>query len=155
MYQQWEILVKQQYLLHVFSQYGELWPTNGWHRFGSLGHCSEFQWVLRLGFITASTSLNGSQPNFDRCLAVSWVGTLYIHFRGLLSPNRILPGTKFTLHRSLAFSYFFSVTVPHLSTGRQTNFVAWYKEWNEGTFTDSATYTAGRPSRWALAHVSS
>ena len=29
--------VKQQYVLHMFSQYGELRPTNGWHRFGSLG----------------------------------------------------------------------------------------------------------------------
>jgi len=25
----WKKLVKQQYLLHVSSQYGELWPTNG------------------------------------------------------------------------------------------------------------------------------
>jgi len=33
-------LVKQQYLLHMSSQYGELWPTNGWDRFGSLGHPS-------------------------------------------------------------------------------------------------------------------
>jgi len=35
-------------------------------------------------FITAATSLTGDQPNFARSLAVSWVGTLYIHFWGLL-----------------------------------------------------------------------
>jgi len=30
-------LVKQQYLLHMSSQYGELRPTSGWDRFVSLG----------------------------------------------------------------------------------------------------------------------
>jgi len=33
-------LVKQQYLLHMSRQYGELRPTNDWDRFGSLGHPS-------------------------------------------------------------------------------------------------------------------
>jgi len=40
----------------------------------------------RLAFITAATSLTGGQPNFARCLGVSWAGTLYIHFLGLLPP---------------------------------------------------------------------
>jgi len=35
-------LVKQQYLLHMSSQYGELRPTNGWDPFGSLGHPANF-----------------------------------------------------------------------------------------------------------------
>jgi len=26
----WKKLVKHQHLLHMSSQYGELWPTNGW-----------------------------------------------------------------------------------------------------------------------------
>jgi len=72
-------LVKQQYLLHRSSQY-ELWPTNGWDLLGSLGHPNKFKWVSRLGFVTAPTSLNGGQPNFSQCLAISWAGTLYIHF---------------------------------------------------------------------------
>jgi len=37
-----------------------------------------------LGFVTAVTSLTGSQPNFAQCLAISRAGTLYIHFQGLL-----------------------------------------------------------------------
>jgi len=65
------------------SQYGEL-RTYGWDRLASLGHPSKFQRVLRLGFVTAPTSLNGGLPNFARCSAVSWAGTLYIPFRGLL-----------------------------------------------------------------------
>jgi len=36
--------------------------------------------VSRLGFLTAPMSLNRGQPNFARCLAVSWARTLYIHF---------------------------------------------------------------------------
>jgi len=49
-----------------------------------LGHPSKFQWVSRLGSVTAATSFTGDQPNFARCLAVSWAGTLCtcIHFRG-------------------------------------------------------------------------
>jgi len=66
------------------SQYGELRPTNGRYRLAGLGHPCKFQQGSRLGFVTAVTSLNGSQPNFARCLAVCWAGILYIHFRGLL-----------------------------------------------------------------------
>jgi len=64
---------------------------------------------------------------------------IYI-FGGFLSPNGILPAAEFTLRSSLTFSYIGSVIVRHSSSGRQPNFVAWYKEWNYGTFTDSATY---------------
>ena len=95
---------------------------------------SKFQRVSRVGFVTAATSLTGGQPNFARCLAVSWAAILYILFRGLLHPDGILPGAKFTLHLSLALSYIGSVTVRHSSSGRQPNFAAWYMEWNYGTF---------------------
>ena len=105
MYQQSEKKVKQQYVLHMSPQYGKLRPINGWDLLVSLGHPNKFQPVLCLAFATAVTLLTGSQPNFARCLAVSWAARLYIHFPGLLSPYRILPGAKFTLRPSLAFSY--------------------------------------------------
>jgi len=57
-------LVKQQYLLHTFPQYGELRLTSGWDRSGSLGHPCKFQRVLRLGSVTARHSSIGRQPNF-------------------------------------------------------------------------------------------
>ena len=78
MYRRSEKNVKQQYLLHMSSQYGEPWPTSGRDRFGCLGHTSKFQRVSRLGSVTAAMSLNGGQPKFARCLAVSWAGTVYI-----------------------------------------------------------------------------
>jgi len=101
----------------TFPQYGKLRSTSGWDRFGSLGHPSKFQRVSRLEFVTAATSLTRGQPNFARCMAVSWAGTLYMHFRGLLPPDSISPRAKFTLRPSLAFSYIGSVTARHSSSG--------------------------------------
>ena len=56
--------VKQQCLLHTFPQCGELRPTSGWDRFGSLRHPSKFQRISRLGSVTAQHSSSGRQPNF-------------------------------------------------------------------------------------------
>jgi len=131
---------KKWYLLQMSPQYGELRPCNGWDQLAGLGHQSKFQRVSHLGFVTAVTSFTRGQPNFARCLAISWAGTLYIHFWGLLSPDGILPGANFILHPSLAFSYIGSITARHSTSGRQPNFVAWYKEWNYGIFEDGATY---------------
>ena len=48
----------------MFSQYGELWPTNGWDRLTSLGHPCKFQRVSRLRNVTERHSSSGRQPNF-------------------------------------------------------------------------------------------
>jgi len=80
-------LLKQQYLLHMPSQYGELPPTNGRDRLTGLVHPSKFERGSCLGFGTATTSLSRSSTNFARYLAVCWAGVLYVHFRGLL-PQR-------------------------------------------------------------------
>jgi len=97
-------------------------PLGGWDHFISLGHPGKFQWVSRFGFLTAATLLNGSQPNFAQCLAVSCAGTLYIHFWAFLPSNGVLPGATFTFRPRLALSYFGSVTARHSSSGRQPNF---------------------------------
>jgi len=55
---------KQQYLLHMSPQYGELQPTSGWDQSGSLGHPCKFQQVSCLGRVTAWHSSSGHQPNF-------------------------------------------------------------------------------------------
>jgi len=148
-------VVKQQYLLHMSLQYGELHPTSGWDRFGSLGHFSKFQWLSRLCFVTIAALLTSGQPNFARCLAISWAGTLYMHFRGLLPHFGILPAAKFTLCLSVAFSCFGSITARHWSSGRHPNFAAWYNEWNYWTFAPHHFQQRAppifwrRPSRWA------
>jgi len=66
-----------------------------------------------LAFVTAATSLTGGQPNFARCMAVSWPGTLYIQFRDILPPDGILPRAKFTFcpsahHRTSFSGYIFA-----------------------------------------------
>jgi len=53
-------LVKQQYLIHMSPQYGELRPTSGWGHFVSLGHPSYFQQVSRLG---SAARHSGSGPH--------------------------------------------------------------------------------------------
>jgi len=107
---------------------------------GVWGTPAKFQRVLHLAFVTAAMSLTESQPNFARCLAVYWAGALYIHFWGLLPPDRFLPGAKFTLSPSLVFSCIGSITARHSSSLHQPNFAAWYNEWNYGTIAEGATY---------------
>ena len=56
--------VKQQYVLHMSPQYGELRPINSWDLLASLGHPSKFQRVSRVASVTARHSSIGRQPNF-------------------------------------------------------------------------------------------
>jgi len=58
-----EKFVKQQYLLHMCSQYGERRPISGWDLLASLRHPCKFQRVSRLGGVTARHSSSGRQPN--------------------------------------------------------------------------------------------
>ena len=69
---------------HNIANFGQL----GWDLLPSLGHPGKFQRVLHLGFVTAATSFMGGQPNFARCLAVSWADTLYIYIFRALAPWR-------------------------------------------------------------------
>jgi len=57
-------LVKQQYVLQMSSQYGDLWTTSGWDRFVSLGHSTKFQMLSRLGSITAWHVVVGGSQTF-------------------------------------------------------------------------------------------
>jgi len=59
-------LVKQQYLLHMSPQYGELRSTSGWDHFGSLGHRSYFQRLSRLGSVTTRHVVGGGSQTLRR-----------------------------------------------------------------------------------------
>ena len=59
-------LVKQQYVLHMSSQYGELRPTNGWDPLTSLGYPCKIQLVSRLGSITAQHLVVGVSQTLRR-----------------------------------------------------------------------------------------
>ena len=111
-----------------------------------MGRPSKFQRVSRLSFVTAVTSLNGSQLNFARCLAVSCAATLYIYISG-----GCYPITKFCdVQDSVCVLQVLRspvgiVTARHSSSGRERNFAA-LSTWGH-------LYSAGRPSRWASAHI--
>ena len=133
----WKKPVEQQYLLHMFSQYVKRWPTNGWDRFRSLGHPSIFNGFHILALLLHwHCSMEVNQTLHDVWPSPGLVHYIYVF--GALTPNRILPGAKFTLHPSLAFSYTGSITVRHSSSGRQKNFVVWY------------IYATGQPSRLTM-----
>jgi len=58
-------------------------PTNGWDRFGSLGHPYKFQRVSRLGSVTARHSSSGRQPNFvvlNRRPTYIWHGSHHVGY---------------------------------------------------------------------------
>jgi len=121
MYQQSEKkLVKQQYLLHMSSEHGELWPTNGWEFAAPQQISTGFLSWLRYCTDVAQLTSTKLCSMFGRLLG--WC-TIYT-FSGALANNEILPGAKFTLRPSLAFSYISSITAQHSSSACQTNFVA-------------------------------
>ena len=105
----------------------------------SLGLPSKFQPVSRLGFVTAPTSLYGGQPNFARCLAVSWASTPYIHFGGCCPLTDYCQLQVHFMSKSCVLLYC-SVTARHSSSGSQPNFVAWFKERNYRAFAEGVTY---------------
>ena len=59
-------LVKQQYVLHMSPQYGELGPTSVWDRLTSLGYPCKFQLVSRLGSVTARHLVVGVSQTLRR-----------------------------------------------------------------------------------------
>jgi len=122
------------------SEYGERQPTDGFRHLASLLH--------------RRRSMDVNQTLHDVWPSSGLVHYVYT-FEGHMPPAGILLGAKFTLRPILAFSSLLLHGTRAVGRGRQPNFAAWYNEWNYRTFTVGATYTAGRPSRWTLAHIAS
>ena len=76
----------------------------------------------------------------------------YICILGALPPDGILPGAVFTLRPSLAFSYSGSVTARHYSS-KLCGVVQGMELWNFRRGRQLCSASAGRPSRWASAHI--
>ena len=103
MYRQSKKCVKQQYLLHMSSQYelGPLAAEIGWRVWGTPANFNGFRVLVSLLQRRRSTEVSQTLYHVWPCPA------LYVHFRGLLPPNGILRGT---LRPRLAFSGFGSCT---------------------------------------------
>jgi len=128
--------------------FGPLTAEIRWRVWGTSANFNGYR--VFIGFVTALTSLNGPQPNFARYLAVSCAGTLYIHFRGLLPRNGILPAEKSTLRPSLAFCYI-GTALKQWASAKVYGVVQWMELWNFRR--GRHLYSAGRPSRWTSAHI--
>jgi len=89
-------------------------------------------------------------PEANHTLHNVWPSSWLVHyiyiFCGLLPPDGSLPSAKFTLRPSLAFCCIGSVTAQHSNSGRRPNFAAFCCRGRH-------LYSAGRPSRWASAHI--
>jgi len=93
---------------------------------------------------TPVTSLSGGQQNFAGCLAVSWAGTLYIHF------GAPLPLTEFCqLQHSLCVKVLRSITTQHSSSLRQ-QLCGVAQGMELRNFAEDALYIR---LGWALAHI--
>jgi len=135
-YRQSEKLVKQQYLPHMTSQYGELRPTSV--ESGSLVWASEQisrgigSWLRSL-LQRVATSLKLTEANQTLHYVWPFPGLVhYIHFRGLL-PLREFCQVQNSLCVQVLLLHsptIGSVTARHSSSGRQPKFAAWYTEWN-------------------------
>jgi len=121
---------KQQYLLHLSPQYGELRPTSGWDRFGSLGTPANFN-----GFrILAS----------NRALHDVWPSPGLLHYIYMYifggSPWRNFAACKLHFASKSCVLLYWHRYCTALQQRGQPNCVVWYKEWNYGTLAEGATY---------------
>ena len=134
-------------------QYGKLRPTNGWDLLASLGLPSKFQWVLRFAFVTAAMSLTRGQPNFERCLAISWVGTLYIRFRGCCPWRNFACCRIHFTSKSCIFLYWqhYCTALEQWASAKLCGVIQGMELGNFCRGCD--LYLAGWPSRWALIHI--
>jgi len=147
-------LVKQQYLLHMSSQYGELWHTSGWDRFSCLGHPANFN-----GFqVLVSLLQRRRSPEANQTLHNVWPSPELVHdmvhFRGALAVwwNFARCKIEFT-SKSCVLLYW-----QHYCTVLQQ--WAWAKLCGmvQGMELPNfcrghLPYSAGRPSCWASAHI--
>jgi len=113
---------------HNMVNFGPLATEIHWRVWGTAANFNRFRVLASLLHRCRTVEVN-------KTLQDVWPSPGLVHYIYI-----VLPAAKFTLHLSLAFSCIASVTERHSSSGRQPNFVAWYTEWNYGTFAEGATY---------------
>ena len=137
-------LVKQQYLFHMSLQYGELWP-NSLDLLASLGHPSKFQLVLRLGLLLHRRR----SAEVNKTLQGVWPSHGLVHYIYIF--GSCCPVTEFCEVQNLLCVFqvlrcpISAALLLGTRSGREPNLAA--------LSTRRHLYSAGRPSRWALAHI--
>jgi len=145
-------LVKQQYLLHMSPQSGELWSTNEWDPFGSLGHPSNFN-----GFrVLPSLLQRRRSPEANQTLHGVWPSPGLLHYIYIF--GGCYPLTEFCpVQNSLYVQVLRSPILPMLLHGTTTvgvklcGVVQGMEKMN--FHRGRHLYSAVRPSCWASAHI--
>jgi len=101
---------------HNMANLGPLMAEIGSGVWGTLANFNGFRVLSSL--LQRRCSSEAKWPTKLCTMCGCLLGWYTIHFRGLLPPDRILPGAKFTLRPSLAFFYIGSITARHSSSGR-------------------------------------
>jgi len=120
---------------HNMPNFGLLTAEICWRVWGTPANFNRFRVLASLLHRCRSTEVNKTLQNV-------WPSPGLVHYIYIFGdsctrtefcqvPNSLCP--------SIAFSYIGNVTARHLSSGRQPNFVTWYKQWNYGTFAEGPT----------------
>jgi len=142
-------LVKQQCLLHTFPQYGELRLTNGCDQLVTLGHSGKRVLLRHCTYVSQwrPTKL----CTMFGCL-LGWY-TMYT-FLGALAPLQNFARCK--IHFSskscvLLYCQRYCTALDQWVSAKLCSMVQRMELWNFRR--GRHIYSAGRPSRWALAHI--
>jgi len=114
----------------------------------------QFQRVSHLGFITERCRLiTGGQPNYARCLAVSWAATLCIYFPGLLPLMEFCRCKIHFTSKSCVLRYWrrYCTALQQPASAKLCGVVQQMelRNFRRGR----QLYSAGRPPRFASAHT--
>jgi len=125
---------KQQYMLHMSPQYGELRPTNCWDGFVSLGHPANLNGFRILpSLLQRRRSAEAKQTLHDVWPSPGLVHYIYI-FEASCPLAELCPTSNFCV------LLYWQRYCAALHQRAWPGFAAWYKEWNYGTFTEGAIY---------------
>jgi len=135
-------IVKQQYLLRMSSQCGELRPTNGWDRLAGLGHPGNFN-----GF-RVLTSLLQRRTEVNQTFHDVWTSPGLVHYIYVFGVS--CPVTEFCqVHSSVCVHVLRSPILAALVLGTRAVGVSQTAALSRGRH----LYSSGRPSCWASAHI--
>jgi len=145
MYLQSKKTVKQQYLLQVSPQYDELRPTRGLRSVREWGTPANFNGFRVLASLVERYVVHRRPTPTKLCTIFGRLLGCYTRLYVCTLSSALAPWRNFAtckihfVSKSCVLLYWqrYCTTLQQLS---QSNFAAWYKEWNYGTFAEGATY---------------
>jgi len=143
-------LVKEQYLLHMSSQYGKRWPTNGWEQFESSWHPANFNgFRILASLLHRRRSLEANQTLHDIWPSPGLVHYIYIF--GGTCPLTEFWQVQNSLYVLLLYWQHYCMAHQKRASPKLCGVVQGMELRN--FYRGRHLYSAGWPSRWASAHI--